>query len=69
MRWLGSLANSVEMSLSKLGETVEDREAWHAAVKGPQRVRHHTATEQQLVKAGTQLPHKTQENYHVRAAR
>ena len=69
MRWLGSLANSMEMSLSKLGETVEDREAWHAAVKGPQRVRHHTATEQQLVKARTQLSHKTQENYHVCAAR
>ena len=34
MRWLDGIMDSVDVSLSELGDMVMDREAWRAAIHG-----------------------------------
>ena len=38
MRWLDGITQSVDISMSKLQEIVEDRGAWHSATHGVSKI-------------------------------
>ena len=47
VRWLDRITDSADMSLGRFWEMVKDRETWHTAIMGSQRVGHDLVTEQQ----------------------
>ena len=47
MKCLEGITDKMDMNLGKLQGMVRDREAWHAAIYGAQRVGHNWETEQQ----------------------
>ena len=52
MSWLDAIIESMDMSLSKLRETVKDRKAWHAVIYAKSQIGLSAEQQQQLYNMG-----------------
>ena len=62
MTWLDGITDSVKMNLSKLWEVVKDREAWHDAFMGSQRVGNDLVIKKKKKAINNFFQSKTQKN-------
>ena len=58
MRWLDSITDSMDVSLSKLWETAKDRETWYASVQGITKSQTRLRTEKQMISKYLSIFHK-----------
>ena len=58
MRWLDSITDSMDMSLSELWELVMDREAWRAVIHGVTKSRTRLSDRTELISTSVPSPVK-----------
>ena len=59
MRWLDSITDSMDMSLSKLQDTVKDKGAWRAAAHGVTKTEQMNNNDHSVPSAGPLQGHKS----------